>query len=94
MCQSMGLNCKCKDSSKEIPNLTGIAKGLYTPSPQVFPQGTLFHSETYATTEALSTSLKRPTTLQYVGNSSNWHTHRLYMYVCWSLVLEGTKIIL
>jgi len=31
--------------------------------------------------------------LQYVGNSSNWHTHRLYMYVCWSLVLEGTKII-
>jgi hypothetical protein len=31
--------------------------------------------------------------LQYVGNSSNWHTYRLYMYVCWSLVLEGTKII-
>jgi hypothetical protein len=31
--------------------------------------------------------------LQYVGNSSNWHTHRLYMYVYWSLVLEGTKII-
>jgi len=81
----MGLNCKYKDSSKEIPNLTSIAKGLYTPSPQVFPQGTSFHSESYATAKVLPTSLERPTTLQYVGNSSNWHTHRLYMYVShWS----------
>ncbi len=46
-----------------------------------------------AIVEALLASFKRPTTLQYVGNSSNWHTHRLYMYVCWSLVLKGTKIV-
>jgi len=58
----MGLNYKCKDSSKKILNLTGIAKGLYTPNPQVFPQGTSFHSESYATVEALPTSFKRPTT--------------------------------
>jgi hypothetical protein len=58
----MGLTYKCKDSSKEIPNLSGMAKGLYTPSPQVFLQGTTFHSESYATTKALPASLKRPTT--------------------------------
>jgi len=65
----MGLNCKCKDSSKEIPNLTGIAKGLYTPSPQVFPQGTSFPSESYATAEALPASLKRPTTCKRIAKS-------------------------
>jgi len=65
----MGLNCKCKDSSKEIPNLIGIAKGLYTPSPQVFPQGTSFPSESYATAEALAASLKRPTTCKRIAKS-------------------------
>ncbi len=54
----MGLNCKCKDTSKDIPNLTGIAKGLYTPSPQVFPQGTSFPNESYAFAEALPASLE------------------------------------
>jgi hypothetical protein len=36
LCQSMGLNCKCKDSSKEIPNLIGIAKGFTHLVPKCF----------------------------------------------------------